>query len=93
MPAFRREIACTMNSEFTIRSVPSELDLALRIRAEREGKSLNAVVLEILADGLDLDGAAGEYHELDDLAGSWKEDPEFDAAIARFEKIDDADWK
>jgi plasmid stability protein len=49
-----------MNSEFTIRSVPPEVDLALRIRAEREGKSLNAVVLEILADGLDLDGAAGE---------------------------------
>ena len=82
-----------MNSEFTIRSVPPEVDLALRIRAEREGKSLNAVVLEILADGIDLDGAAGEYHDLDDLVGSWKEDPEFDAALAKFEKIDDDDWK
>ena len=75
MPAFIEKITCTMNSEFTIRSVPPEVDLALRIRAEREGKSLNAVVLGILADGLDLDGAAGNTTTLTIWSGVGKRIP------------------
>jgi len=69
------------------------VDIALRRRAELEGKSLNTVALEILAEGLDLEGSAMEYHDLDDLVGTWKEDPAFDAAIAEIDKIEDADWK
>jgi plasmid stability protein len=82
-----------MSSQYTIRSVPPEVDNALRRRAELEGKSLNTVALEILAEGLDLEGSAMEYNDLDDLVGTWKEDPGFDEALAEFEKIDDADWK
>jgi len=82
-----------MSSQYTIRSVPPELDDALRRRAEREGKSLNTVALEILAEGLELEGSQVEYRDLDDLVGSWIEDSGFDAAVADFEKIDEAAWK
>lgn len=54
---------------------------------------MNTVALEILAEGLDLEGSAMEYQDLDNLVGTWKEDPAFDAAIAEFDKIEDADWK
>ena len=36
---------------------------------------------------------APEYHDLDSLIGSWKEDAEFDAAIRAFEQVDEAMWK
>ena len=29
------------------------------------------------------------YHDLDSLIGSWKDDPEFDAAIRVFEQVDE----
>jgi len=34
-----------------------------------------------------------EHHELDELIGSWKEDPEFDAAVRAFAQVDEAVWK
>jgi plasmid stability protein len=82
-----------MSSQYTIRSVPPEVDEALRRRAEREGKSLNTVALEILTEGLELGGSQVEYRDLDDLVGSWVEDAGFDEAVADFEKIDEATWK
>ena len=36
---------------------------------------------------------AGEHHDLDGLIGSWREDPEFDAAIRAFSQVDEAVWK
>ena len=33
-----------------------------------------------------------EPTDLDDLIGSWREDPEFDRAIADFERIDADAW-
>jgi hypothetical protein len=34
-----------------------------------------------------------EYHDLDELAGSWVADPDFDAAMEAFESIDEELWK
>ena len=36
---------------------------------------------------------AGEYHDLDALIGSWREDAAFDAAIRAFAQVDEAVWK
>jgi hypothetical protein len=34
-----------------------------------------------------------EHHDLDDLIGTWQEDPAFDAAIADFERVDEEVWR
>jgi hypothetical protein len=79
--------------QYTIRAVPGSLDAELRRRAKEEGKSLNQVLLEALARGAGLTRERARYRELTDLSGSWKEDPEFDAAIADQRKIDDELWE
>lgn len=39
------------NTQYTVRSIPPKLDIALRQRAKKTGKSLNEVVIETLAKG------------------------------------------
>ena len=82
-----------MSMQYTIRSVPDAIDRAVRQRAKREDKSLNAVVVEALARGLDLDTKPAEYEDLDHLIGTWQEDPGFDDAVAAFERVDADAWK
>lgn len=85
--------AGTMSRQYTIRSVPAEVDQALRRRAQREAKSLNAVAVEALARGLELAATTTVYTDLDGLIGSWQEDPAFDRAMVDFERIDEESWK
>ena len=75
--------------QYTIRAVPAAIDRALRRRAKKEAKSLNAVTVEVLARGLELEAKAVEHTELDGLIGSWQEDPAFDRAEADFERVDE----
>jgi plasmid stability protein len=82
-----------MNMQYTIRAVPEAIDRALRRRAKREAKSLNAVVVEVLAHGLELEAKPVEHTDLDSLIGSWQEDPAFDRAIKDFELVDEEVWK
>ena len=82
-----------MSTQYTIRAVPAEVDRALRQRAGREAKSLNAVVVEALARGLELEAEPVRHTDLDHLIGTWQEDPEFDRAVADFEHVDDEAWK
>ena len=79
--------------QYTIRAVPEEIDRALRQRARRESKSLNAVVIDALARGLALEAAPARHTDLDHLVGTWQEDPDFDRAVAEFERIDDESWR
>ena len=82
-----------MSMQYTIRSIPDAIDRAVRQRARREDKSLNAVVVEALARGLELDTKPAEYTDLDHLIGTWQEDPGFDDAVAEFERVDEDAWK
>ena len=82
-----------MNRQYTIRAVPPAIDRALRRRAKLEDKSLNAVAVEALARGLELDARLVEHTDLDALVGSWQEDKAFDRAIADFERVDEEAWK
>ena len=93
MPAYRAYIACTMSIQHTIRSVPPAVDRALRRRARLTEKSLNAVLIETLARGLELDAKPQEHTDLDALIGTWQEDPAFDRAIADFETVDQEAWR
>ncbi|MBI2071059.1 MAG: hypothetical protein HYT79_10725 [Elusimicrobia bacterium] len=77
--------------QYTIRSVPGDLDKALRIKAKKSGKSLNRLILESLAKGA---GLQQELHnDLDHFFGSWVEDPRVDQALKAQRKIDSKLWK
>jgi hypothetical protein len=93
MQAFIAYTACTMSLQYTLRAIPKTLDAALRRRAKQESKSLNTVAVEALARGLDLSHTPVEFTDLDNLIGSWNEDPAFDTTIADFSRVDPADWK
>ncbi len=82
-----------MSTQYTVRTVPHAVDRAVRRRAKRESKSLNAVIIEAIARGLELDTEPVVNTDLDDLIGTWQEDPEFDRAVAAFERIDEEAWK
>lgn len=78
--------------QYTVRGVPAKVDSALRRKAREEGTSLNQAALDALAHGLGLDGDKPVYHDLDDLAGTWVEDPEFDEAIRQIDSVDPDLW-
>ena len=73
--------------------MPRNEDEALRRRAKQAGKSLNQVLLESLRESAGVSGEAARYNDLNDLAGTWKNDKAFEEAIRSFEKIDQDDWK
>jgi hypothetical protein len=78
--------------QYTVRDVPAHVDRALRRRASEEGKSLN----QLLRDTLTKEAAGGVdvlYHDLDAIAGTWEDDPEFDRAIAEQDRVDEAMWR
>lgn len=74
--------------QYTIRKVPADIDDALRKRAIKERKSLNAVMLDALRMGSGASEENARFHDLDALAGTWIADRDFDKAIEVFESID-----
>lgn len=79
--------------QYTVRSIPEEVDRELRRRAQAEGKSLNALVIELLEQSTRPPSTPVVHHDLDFLFGTWVEDPAFDEAVAEFERIDEEYWK
>jgi len=86
-------IAYNMCMQYTIRNVPGLLDEALRRSAREQGKSLNDVAIEALARGAGLSGRKFRQRDLSDIAGSWRKDPAFDAALAAQDTIDAELWR
>ena len=77
--------------QYTIRRIPDSVDRALREAAARRGLSLNEAAIDALARGL---GVEEQMHDdLDDLIGTWKDDPSFDEAIADQDRIDPDLWQ
>jgi len=88
--------ACTAYKQcmlYTIRNVPDYLDAALRDAAREHGKSLNEVAIEALARGAGLADQPQRRRELTDIAGTWKNDPAFDRAIAAQDTVDEEMWR
>ncbi|MBP1598830.1 MAG: hypothetical protein H6Q05_4207 [Acidobacteria bacterium] len=79
--------------QYTIRGIPERLDARIRERAAEEGKSLNETVLQVLKAGLGFGADQVRYDDLDDLAGTWIHDPEFDRAVEEMDRIDPELWK
>jgi len=86
-------IAGMNGTQLTVRRVPERVRRKLREVARREAKSLNQVALEALEKGLGLSDEVVEHHDLDDLAGTWVEDPEFDRIVAEMDRVDPELWR
>jgi hypothetical protein len=79
--------------QYTIRGVPEQTDLLLRKEAVREGKSLNATLVETLAHAAGQSPEEPCHHDLDAVMGTWVEDPEFDRAIQQMDSVDKDLWR
>jgi hypothetical protein len=84
-------------NQITVRGIAPELEKQIRRKAKATGKSLNKVMLELIAGSAEPEKLrkkpAGA--SLAELAGGWseKEAREFDESVRVFEKIDEAMWK
>jgi plasmid stability protein len=81
------------NIQYTIRGTSDRLDARIRDRASKKGKSLDETVLEVLKAGQGISENQVRYTDLDDLAGTWVSDPEFDRAIEEMYRVDPELWK
>ncbi len=79
--------------QYTLRNIPEAVDTALRQRARAENKSLNEVAIQALARALGFGNEPLRYRDLCDLVGTWHDDPEFDAAMAEQDRVDEALWR
>ncbi len=79
--------------QLTIRNVPRRLNAALRQKAAQAKTSINSAAIEAMERGLGLSDEPVRYRDLDFLAGTWIEDPEFDKAVAAQRKIEPQMWK
>jgi plasmid stability protein len=79
--------------QYTIRNIPASIDRELRERSRRSNKSLNETVVDTLRSGLGIGPDQPAYDDLDDLIGTWKEDPDFDRAVAEQDMVDEALWR
>lgn len=80
--------------QYTIRGIPDELDKALRVKSQQTEKSLNQMLIDVLRRGAGLhEEGAVEYHDLDDLAGTWVADPIFDSVVKDMDHVDEELWK
>jgi plasmid stability protein len=78
---------------YTIHNVPDEIERAIRARAAAEHKSPEQAILDALARDLGVNTSSGKKRDLSDIAGTWAEDPEFDAALEDQRRIDWELWQ
>jgi hypothetical protein len=76
--------------QYTVRSVPPEVDRLLRQKATQSKQSLNQVIVDELTVA-----TIGRKQKEDflDLAGQWIPDPAFDEIVAAQRQIDWDKWK
>ncbi len=75
------------DTQYTIRSVPSRVDLVLRKRAKKTGRSLNDVALEALAKGSGVVPDAS-FDDLDwFIGGKTLDDKAFDDAMTWLDNL------
>jgi len=87
-----------MSAPITIQDMDEATAQWISEAARRRGVSTEAVVLELIQKGIDLerqDARLQTYHDLDALAGTWsaEEANEFLKAIADFKQVDEKLWQ
>jgi|LakMenEpi03Aug12_release.lakeMendotaPanAssembly.Ray.scaffolds.fasta_scaffold1486356_1 hypothetical protein len=80
----------------TLRGIEAELETALKSESDRQGASLSATIITILrrSFGLAKPRYHREYHDLDQLAGTWTQEDraEFEKNTSAFSRIDKDMW-
>jgi plasmid stability protein len=79
--------------QYTLRKVPANVDVALRRRAQQQGRSLNEVALEALAQGAGVSEEQSPQRDLQDIAGTWRKDRAFERVMAEQDSIDEEVWR
>jgi len=78
-------------AQYTVRNVPAGLDRALREWAKRRNVSLNRAIVDALKRGIGIEGEQ-EHSDLDDLVGTWQEDPVCEQALTDQDTIEPDIW-
>lgn len=78
--------------QYTIRDIPKNVDVLIRKRAKREGKSFNKTVVEIISAQV-MGSSKGEPSIFEKLRSSHVLDDGFDEAIKLQSQIDPDIWK
>lgn len=79
--------------QYTIRNIPSSLDRVIRKRAKQQGHSFNQTVVDLLSLQLFGTTKPEEDKQFNWLFNQSGPDPEFDAAIAELEQVDQTLWR
>lgn len=79
--------------QYTVRGIPELLDKAIRDRARAEGKSLNEVAIEAIAEGLGVGKGDLVRRDLTDVAGTWQHEDAVEEALAAQDLIDEDLWR
>jgi hypothetical protein len=79
--------------QYTVRSVPADIDRALRRQARARHASLNEVLLDALRRAAGIVAEPRRNHGLDKFIGSMKPDPELDKALEDQRRIDPEMWQ
>jgi hypothetical protein len=82
----------------TIRGIDEALDQALKTAADKESRSINGLVLEVLRERFGLTKGARHtrrHHDLDDLFGRWSEEEyqRVQDMVSEQRKVDPEIWK
>ena len=77
----------------TLENIPADLDAALRKKAQAEGKPVDQIAVNAMKAGLGLTPEPIKRRDLSDLAGTWTEDPQFDAIMRDQDQIDPEMWR
>jgi len=67
--------------QYTLRGIPAEVDRALRKKAREKKVSLNRLLVDELIKASEV-SCERTYRSLKQISGRWKDDPEFDRALA-----------
>lgn len=84
-------------ANFSLRGIDEDIALRLKSEAKRREISVNALILELIREGLGIRRRQpGEmiHRDLDALAGTWgaEDTAAFLAAISDFESVDEGIW-
>lgn len=82
-------------SSMTLRGLDDETARRLKSEASRRGVSINALLKQLVRQGLGLERGGGPYTDLDALAGTWTEEEavEFARATESFEAVEPEVWR
>lgn len=79
--------------QYTVRGVPSYVDLELRNYAIEKAQSLNQALVDLITAGLGLFKSRPKNQDIMSLVGSWQEDPVAEKAFEDMRVIDEEMWR